>query len=348
MHNLYKCMQMLCSLPWKGPEGNSLGIRSPSAAEWAVIIVERNSTQQGRREERAGRGSCPGSARGSSGPSRGSSRSRELFAAVPVPGMNTDQLPASEPRLAGGEKRTCTEPVPHPARAAGAGARLGGHAGPRLSCLCRGLCAQDGGGFGVPSLRRAAAFCLISRPFITAMRTAQAIRWDLHFGEAPLRGTGGPCPAPPFPTVGSEGGEEDPGDSAGRRPCQERMHVGHSVSSGSCTRGGHGACRCPASTWGHSGSLGGSPASGLAVSSLAPLPAEGLPAWVQATPPGPPTCGTDFSPAMRVAPGQQRCLSRSPSLPRRARCRHQAVVTSTTFLQWDGDGIMRAVPPAGP
>lgn len=126
MHNLYKCMQMLCSLPWKGPEGNSLGIRSPSAAEWAVIIVERNSTQQGRREERAGRGSCPGSARGSSGPSRGSSRSRELFAAVPVPGMNTDQLPASEPRLAGGEKRTCTEPVPHPARAAGAGARLGG------------------------------------------------------------------------------------------------------------------------------------------------------------------------------------------------------------------------------
>lgn len=61
--------------------------------------------------------------------------------------------------------------------------------------------------------------------------------------------------------------------------------MGHSVSSGSCTRGGHGACGCPASTRGHSGSLGGSPASGLAVSPLAPLPAEGLPAWVQATPP---------------------------------------------------------------
>lgn len=41
MHNLYKCMQMLCSLPWKGPEGNSLGIRSSSAAGWAAIIVER-------------------------------------------------------------------------------------------------------------------------------------------------------------------------------------------------------------------------------------------------------------------------------------------------------------------
>lgn len=103
-------------LPRKGPEGNSLGIGSPSAAGWAVIIAEPHAA--GPRRERAGRGSCPGSERGLQ---RAEPRLLPQPGAVcsrPVPGVNTDQLLASELRLAGGEGRTRTEALPSPARAA--------------------------------------------------------------------------------------------------------------------------------------------------------------------------------------------------------------------------------------